>query len=357
MNINNLILIFLILILIIILLIILNIKGLVENVNESIKKNWTFIGVLLGISFIFISLFSPYFLTNILSGKELNPNEIGDTIGGTMGPFVGIAGVIFTFLAFYMQKLANDEIKNQFIIQKFESQFYEMLKLHKENVNEVKYIEENDKTFTGRRAFEELYSELKHIYKHIERLSRDNLDNNSILKKSYLIFFFGIRSKQNQLNCQYKNGLDIEGTITADDNIYLFFTQNKPMNISYCSGHSNYLAHIYRHLYLTVKFVADEDEKIISYKEKRKYLRILRAQLSNFEQALLFYNWKAGFGEKWEQNDKSKVNNFFTDYRMIHNLNNEMLFDNTILEDVEEFKRSLKKESGKENDPLFEFQD
>ncbi|MDV7698814.1 putative phage abortive infection protein [Chryseobacterium soli] len=284
-------------------------------------------------------------------------------MGGTMGPFVAIAGAIFTFLAFYMQKLANDEIKNQFESQKFESQFYEMLKLHKENVNEIEYIdkiENNFKTFTGRKAFEKLYLELKDIYTCIEKSSRDNLDNNSILKKSYLIFFFGIRSKQNQLKCQYKSGLDIKGARNADDNIYLYLTQSKSMEgFSYGFGHSNYLAHIYRHLYLTVKFVVGEDEKVINYKEKRKYLRILRAQLSNYEQALLYYNWKSGFGKKWEEKDEKGIlkNHFFTDYRMIHNLNNEMLFDNSSLESIKEFKEKFQNEEGRLHDPLFEFQD
>ena len=37
-----------------------------------------------------------------------NTGEIGDTIGGTMSPFVGIAGVIMTFVAFMMQVRANE---------------------------------------------------------------------------------------------------------------------------------------------------------------------------------------------------------------------------------------------------------
>lgn len=42
-----------------------------------------------------------------------NTGEIGDTIGGTMSPFVGIAGVIMTFVAFMMQVRANEIQREQ----------------------------------------------------------------------------------------------------------------------------------------------------------------------------------------------------------------------------------------------------
>lgn len=35
-----------------------------------------------------------------------------------MGPIIAIAGALLTFLAFYIQKLANDELKSQFIEQR-----------------------------------------------------------------------------------------------------------------------------------------------------------------------------------------------------------------------------------------------
>lgn len=77
-----------------------------------------------------------------------------------MNPFVALAGVIVTGLAFYIQYKANllqresfveeqKESKNQLQLQidnqnrqnrfqQFESQFYEMLKLHRENITEMR---------------------------------------------------------------------------------------------------------------------------------------------------------------------------------------------------------------------------
>ncbi len=94
------------------------------------------------------------------------------------------------------------------------------------------------------------------------------------------------------------------------------------------SGHASRLGHYFRHLYLTVKSVANS-EIITDYEERMKYLRILRAQLSNHEQILLFYNWLSEYGNDWE-NDKHQ---FFTEYCMIHNLWHENLFQDTFIEE------------------------
>lgn len=70
-----------------------------------------------------------------------------------------------------------------------------------------------------------------------------------------------------------------------------------------------------------VKTVVQFDDELFPYEDKRQFLRILRAQLSSAEQVLLYYNWKSGCGEKWEEDSsKPNSNHFFTDYRMIHNI-------------------------------------
>lgn len=57
---------------------------------------------------ILASCFAPWLFTLPGGIDFTNTGEIGDTIGGTMSPFVGIAGVIMTFVAFMMQVGANE---------------------------------------------------------------------------------------------------------------------------------------------------------------------------------------------------------------------------------------------------------
>lgn len=63
--------------------------------------------------------------------------EIGDTIGGIMGPFVAIAAAILTFIAFWVQFKANQQQRNDIAKERFESKFYELLHLHRENLLEL----------------------------------------------------------------------------------------------------------------------------------------------------------------------------------------------------------------------------
>jgi hypothetical protein len=117
-------------------------------------------------------------------------------------------------------------------------------------------------------------------------------------------------------------------------------------------GYSSLLGHYYRHLFQTVKYVVMQD--YLSYEKKRNYLRMLRAQMSNPEQTLLFYNWLSGYGDKWE----CEENHFLTDYRMIHNVWQEMVIkDFDIKEIITKRNPDYKTEENRINDCLFEFQD
>jgi hypothetical protein len=88
------------------------------------------------------------------------------------------------------------------------------------------------------------------------------------------------------------------------------------------SGHAQRLGHYFRHLYLTVKSISNSDI-VTGYDDRMKYLKILRAQLSNHEQILLFYNWLSEYGANWENDSHA----FFTEYCMIHNLWYNTLLD------------------------------
>ena len=85
------------------------------------KKNQkeSYIGwyVLTGVIILF-ALFAPFLFTRpgVIDFSETG--QIGDTIAGTMGPFIAIAGVVVTFLAFLMQKKANDILSTQYELDK-----------------------------------------------------------------------------------------------------------------------------------------------------------------------------------------------------------------------------------------------
>lgn len=65
---------------------------------------------------ILFSFLSPILFTSSFSNWDFTETgQIGDTIGGIMNPFIAIAGVISTLLAFFMQIEANKIQRTQFI--------------------------------------------------------------------------------------------------------------------------------------------------------------------------------------------------------------------------------------------------
>lgn len=365
----------------------LSLKKLWISIDKD-EKNYLLGGAIIislfGLSIIFIL---PWLFTRTsISIDDYNDlGGIGDTINGIAGPFIALLAAILTFLAFYVQYKANKLQREQFSIQinnekekinkeieehrilqqknQFESQFYEMLRLHKENIKEFKYnLYAAEKgiipidNILGRSVFKHYNFEIKYIYKILRDEFVEN-EKNHLFKLAYDLFFNGIiyfenKSKDNNLKKnveiinwfikRYKDNRFITVKI-GNHNLY---------DIIILSGYSEFLGHYYRLLFQIVKFVVNKN--FLSYEEKRNYLRILRAQLSNHEQVMLYYNWKADYGHKWE----NKVNKFFTDYRMIHNINDDMLLEDFKLE--KEFNlddMDLKKEVNRVDDPLFEFQD
>lgn len=162
---------------ILILVISIRMKSLLDNLINKKRRNIIIKICLIGSSlFLLFSFFAPYFFTSTVVGKSIITTEetglIGDTMGGIMNPFIAIGGIVLTFLAFYIQYQANKQVQDQFKLQQFESQFYEMLTLHKDNINEMK-IEgyefdnkgiKNRKDTTGRKIFYTMNTELICIY-------------------------------------------------------------------------------------------------------------------------------------------------------------------------------------------------
>lgn len=306
------------------------------------------------LSIIFISLaiftFSiillPYFFPEI-SFKTLG--ELGAFSNGIIMPIVGIAAALLTFLAFYIQYLANLEFQKQFKIQQFESQFYEMIRLHKENINEMKItgydltqrkiynfgiltsVEKNEtvRLTEGRKVFVTMITELSACILILIKYNKElgsPITEEKLNMLAYQFFFFGTKSesihvdgiklnivkifskKLEEIKNQHRtsSGLKNRFGLGYDETIKLY------IKYSPFSGHESRLGHYYRHLFNTVEYVVNQD--IFVYEEKRKYLKLLRSQMSNDEHLLLYYNYLIGFGKEWGDQ------NYLTKYRMLKNL-------------------------------------
>lgn len=312
----------------------------------------------------------------------LKTGPIGDTIGGITAPFIAFFGAILVYLALKAQIEANTKIQQQFETQKTESQFYTMLNIHIQNVDKFE-IQEFDvhpskqnveKThIDGRRVFLPMIEEFHVLIKIIYKFYNKELDSqdNALNRLAYQIFFFGIDSNHvkpptyddtvfPKMKNEVKNFQDkfrekeskTRNFVIKGFGVFEVRTRFVPF-----AGHESRLAHYYRHLYQTVKQIYDaEMRKAISYNEARRYLATLRAQLSNQEQLLLYYNYMSGFGQSWDR--LGGRYQFLTEYRMLHNIPLDDGRISTAFENPRKhFQIFIKSNRVTKNDPLFEWGD
>lgn len=136
------------------------------------REFWKFFGCFIGV--VILICFLPWVFT---CGSFLNftgTGQIGDTIGGIMGPFIAIAAAGLTFIAFWVQYKANIQQRHDIAIERFESNLFEMMHLQQEITNGliVEYFNEtrNKREFSrGREVFRRIYFDFTNRMKFPDR--------------------------------------------------------------------------------------------------------------------------------------------------------------------------------------------
>ena len=300
------------------------------------KQIWTFISSAVLVALI-VFLVIPYGITNGTWGWPYNAKTgvIGDTIGGTVGPTVGFIGAILTFLAFYIQYQANElqrleltkqeaaSIANERLsaVRQIEGTFFELLKLHKDNVKDMML-----KDRTGIKVLVtilyQFYGALRYVNKETG-LNDLNLTERDRINIAYLITYFGV-------NVTSHNPLDkilIDCYPQASSQILAMVakirasTPEKSDNYGKrtLAGHQSRLSHYYRNLFMIVTFI--HENEVLNNNEKKRYIKILRVQLSIQEQILFFFNSLSVLGQSWELGENVlPINNLITRYQLIRNI-------------------------------------
>ncbi|KYG77168.1 putative phage abortive infection protein [Roseivirga echinicomitans] len=282
---------------------------------------------------------------NFNQADATTSGAIGDAFGGVAAPFVGTAGVLLTFLAFWVQYIANErqreayeQQRNDIKRERFENKFYELLRLHKENVNEVNI---NHGAFKGRDAFILMYREYKFIYLIVEEEVTQHL-------KTYQLGDFELK----QMSHRFAFDFFMNGVGPSTDEYYEAMGKPGPVNVLYIkinnklkeltrphkddkayraghfevkfgykpvNGHISRLSHYYRHLYHTIRFVVNEEQTFL---QNYDFIRLFRSQLSIHEVALLYYNsfWYKGQKMWKDEMSDGKINHYIIDYKLLKNL-------------------------------------
>ncbi|RAI84432.1 putative phage abortive infection protein [Paenibacillus pabuli] len=220
--------------------------------------------------------------------KEFGP--VGDWIGGTSTPIITLASFIILLAAFLAQKeelqatrdemnLTRKEFKEQnktLARQRFENTFFHMVSLHHSIVNSIERTETESHSVS--------YTESQYTSKIIRgRAYISNIARPLVSSK------WSDVSQLWSLKQQYNN----------------IYQENQ-----------SELGHYFRNLYHIIKLIDEsaelENDSDCELEERKKYIRIIRAQLSTDELLLLLYNSLTDEG--------SKFHTLIIKYKLLNNL-------------------------------------
>lgn len=222
-----------------------------------------------------------------------NRGTFGDMFGTISALFTGLAfaGIIYAILLqrkdLELQRhelsLTREELegqKNQLQAQNetltkqtFEGTFFQLIQLHNDIVNSI-IVRENEKELSkGRECFEKYYNHLKMLY------TKHTVPDKEARSKGYYLEI-------------------IDSTYSEFFNLY-----------------EASLGHYFRNLYNIIKFIKNSE-----INNKRTYTNLIRAQLSSYELALLFYDCLSKYG-------RDKFKPIVEEYALLNNLPQELVFD------------------------------
>lgn len=264
---------------------------------------------------------------------------IGDTIGGIIGPFIAILAAFLTFVAFWAQFEANRELIKENRRNHFENRFYKMLDIHLDNVLELN--NRINKMIDTDSAFHSWCIEIENLF-NLLKTEGDfggvideilNKYRNDPEQKEFCDYLYNLKNTKDEyykvvFNIAYVHFYD-KGFSTlryGDDKQSSFIRQfaviliakhelvMKKTKDSYYSK-NELLGRYFRHLFQIVSFVAGQEDDLFDNKEwKGSYLSILRSQMSDYEQLLLYYNAQTTLGEAWDEN------HYIEGYKLIKNI-------------------------------------
>lgn len=271
--------------------------------------NWIFWAI--GGGSLVLMGFTLYYNYTYATGLACDQQGIfGDMFGASNAFFTGLSftGVIIAILLqrqelrFQREELEltrnemvrtrNEfELQNETLkIQRFENTFFEMLSLFNSIVNTINVKDDNNEIVTGRKAINFILSKL-------EFSTRTYTKGAEYLKRSEgLTMNTPLHKRLEQLNL---NDIQLIYHDIYDD-------------------YNDILGHYFRTFYHIIKLIEFSD-----IRDKKRYISIARAQLSNTEQLLLFYNCL-------HRNGNEKFKPLVEKYALLNNLDHNHLLSEHI---------------------------
>jgi hypothetical protein len=253
---------------------------------------------------VFLLLSAPFIINYISQQFSVSQAEYAEHFGAFIGGYFGSLLALFSVLLLYgtlkSQELALTEQRLANARQNFETKYFELIRMHRDNVLEI-----GMKGRSGRRIFVEMLRELREALKIIRGVAEQHnahLSERRLQHIAYYCLFFGVGANSSRMLKISLSEFDVNfiDSVEAELNkeeVKNLVRREKHFAYKPFEGHQSRLGHYYRHLYQMVKYVNEQPSDIVS--DKYKYVKTIRAQLSTHEQALLLINSLTPLGEAW----------------------------------------------------------
>jgi hypothetical protein len=256
------------------------------------QKNW------IALATLFIGLISVnlIFFSGSYWGDTVDPSKagvLGDFVGGYIGTIFSLVAVMFLYLTLRDQRESST-------IEKFDSKYFELIQLHRDNVKEIGIGDD-----FGKKIFVVMIREFREILKIADKINKKgnfNYTQEQLFVASYCGLFFGVGPNSSRMmkDSLFEFSEDFADSFISeleDEDVKQKVKQDRRFKYIPFEGHQSRLGHYYRHLYQTITYV---DSKSIDI-DKYEYVKTIRAQLSTHEQALLFINCLSTHGRIWNE--------------------------------------------------------
>ena len=295
--------------------------------TEKFSKRLLVIGlVLLLIGFVMF-IWNDWSLSTSDKLKSDKVGQFGDFVGGLIGSIWALAGVVLFYVAlteqrsdfatnrkvldaqtealkqqikeFELQREELSETRKVFSIQsetlkkqQFESTFFNLLNLHHEIVNSIDLQSRVDKY----QGFEKIFARGLSEGQKNEKIVEITTGRDCFVK-----FCKGFRNS-------YRENKESNPELTERELCDKSYQE-------YYENHQSDLGHYFRNLYHIFKFIKNTE-----LENKKRYTSLVRAQLSNDELFLLFYNSSSKLG-------KDKFLPLIEEFHLLKNLNRKFFIE------------------------------
>ena len=253
--------------------------------------------------FVFVVIQIIHFICpSILPSLSLsNLGALGDFFGGFIGTFIAALTVIYAIRTYRLERQHQREASVAEMLNT-------MLELHKQNVSEIKIKNidpKQNELISGRDAFKQMFDELNGIFDCVKK-AIDSIVMQD--QEKYEEWSSETRRMQlaHILSFGYFFYSEDSYLITTEGGSELFILcekiraevqKNLKKELKDLQRH-RVLGHYYRHLYNMVNYI-DKNDFTKNFKKKEEYVKLIRSQLSDYEEILLYYNSLAPLGRPW----------------------------------------------------------